>query len=92
MRLVRGVAEARETVLRRLPLEAQQLPASVQEEIRRVFGEELDAEAVVERILRDVQEEGDAAVLRYNEGRGRCPRGSGPLPRDLATGGRGRLR
>ncbi len=67
MRLVRGVAEARETVLRRLPLEAQQLPASVQEEIRRVFGEELNAEAVVERILRDVQEEGDAAVLRYNE-------------------------
>ncbi len=67
MRIVNGVAEARETVLRRLPLEARQLPASVQEDIRRVFGGELDAEAVVERILRDVREEGDAAVLRYNE-------------------------
>jgi histidinol dehydrogenase len=67
VRIVNGVAEARETVLRRLPLEARQLPASVQEDIRRVFGGELDAEAVVERILRDVREEGDAAVRRYNE-------------------------
>ncbi len=67
MRLVHGVAEARETVLRRVPLAAGPLPPAVREEIRRVFGAELDAEAVVERILRDVREEGDAAVLRYNE-------------------------
>ena len=67
MRIIHGAGEARDTVLRRLPLEAQQLPASIREEIRRVFGAELDAEAVVERILRDVREEGDAAVLRYNE-------------------------
>ncbi|MBI2912895.1 MAG: histidinol dehydrogenase [Chloroflexi bacterium] len=67
MRLARGAAEARDTVLRRVALEARELPASVREEIRRVFGAELDVEAVVERILRDVKEEGDAAVLRYNE-------------------------
>ena len=67
MRIARGVAEARDTVLRRVPLEARELPAAVREEIRRVFGAELDAEAVVDRILRDVREEGDAAVLRYNE-------------------------
>ncbi|HEU4759674.1 MAG TPA: histidinol dehydrogenase [Dehalococcoidia bacterium] len=67
MRLVRGAVEARQTLLARAPLEARDLPPSVREEIRRVFGAELDAEAVVERVLRDVREEGDAAVLRYNE-------------------------
>ncbi len=36
------------------------------QDIRRVFGAELDAAAVVERILRDVREEGDSAVRRYN--------------------------
>jgi len=67
VRLVRGADEARQTLLRRVPLEAGELPAAVREDIRRVFGAELDAEAVVDQILRDVREEGDAAVLRYNE-------------------------
>ena len=66
MRIAYGVAQARDTVLRRVCLEAPELPAAVREEIRRVFGTELDAESVVDRILRDVREEGDAAVLRYN--------------------------
>ncbi|MEE8369916.1 MAG: histidinol dehydrogenase [Dehalococcoidia bacterium] len=67
MRIVVGAAEARETVLRRLSLEARPLPDSVRADIRRVFGSELQAEEVVERILKDVREEGDAAVRRYNE-------------------------
>ena len=67
MRIARGVAEARNTVLRRSALQASDLPELVREEIRRVFGVELGVEAVVERILRDVREEGDAAVLRYNQ-------------------------
>ncbi len=67
MRIVQGAAEVRRAVLRRASLEAPELPAAVREEIRRVFGAELDAGAVVDRILRDVREEGDAAVLRYNE-------------------------
>ena len=67
MRIARGVAQARDTVLRRVSLEAPELPAAVRGEIRRVFGVELDAEGVVDRILWDVREEGDAAVLRYNE-------------------------
>lgn len=53
-------------MLRRQPPEAFALPASVREEIRRVFGEELDVDSVVERILGDVREQGDAAVWRYN--------------------------
>jgi histidinol dehydrogenase len=67
VRIVVGAAEARETVLKRLPLEARSLPDSVRADIRRVFGAELEAGAVVERILNDVRKEGDAAVRRYNE-------------------------
>ena len=37
----------------------------MQEGIRRVFGADLTAEQVVDRILADVRDEGDAAVLRY---------------------------
>lgn len=66
MRLVRSPEEARRTLLRREAPEAIELPASVREEIRRVFGEELDVDSVVERILRDVRDQGDAAVWRYN--------------------------
>jgi histidinol dehydrogenase len=44
-----------------------ELPAAVRREIRRVFGADLDAQAVVDRILADVREGGDAAVQRYNE-------------------------
>jgi histidinol dehydrogenase len=43
------------------------LPPAVRETVRRVFGAELDAHAVVDRILRDVRQEGDAAVRRYNQ-------------------------
>ncbi|MBI1885512.1 MAG: histidinol dehydrogenase [Chloroflexi bacterium] len=66
MRIARGVDEARNTVLRRAALESTELPPAVREDIRRVFGAEMGAEEVVERILREVWEEGDAAVVRYN--------------------------
>ncbi len=59
--------EARETLLRRSLLGEPELPAAMRDLTRRVFGAELDAAAVVDRILRDVREEGDAAVVRYNE-------------------------
>ena len=66
MRIVRGIVQGRQLLLRRLSLEAPELPSHVREDIRRVFGAELDAAGVVERILRDVRLEGDAAVHRYN--------------------------
>ncbi|MFQ5878601.1 MAG: histidinol dehydrogenase [Dehalococcoidia bacterium] len=44
-----------------------ELPPRLRQEVRRVFGQELTAEAVVTRITQDVREEGDAAVLRYNQ-------------------------
>jgi histidinol dehydrogenase len=61
-----GAEEARRTILKRQPAQDIQLPERVRETIVRVFGEELNAAEVVDRILRDVQQEGDAAVLRYN--------------------------
>ena len=66
MRIVQGAKESRNTLLSRPSLTERVLPAAVREVTRRVFGAELDAADVVERILRDVKETGDAAVRRYN--------------------------
>ena len=65
MRIV-SAADARQTLLRRAVIDEPELPSAVRETIRRVFGAELDAGAVVDRILRDVRQDGDAAVRRYN--------------------------
>ena len=65
MRIVNGADEARRTLLRRLPLESS-LPQSVRDGIRRVFGEDLSAQAVVDRIIDGVRADGDAAVAKYN--------------------------
>ena len=54
-------------MLRRTPLESAELPAAAREVIRRTFGAELGVTDVVDRILRDVREQGDAAVRRYNQ-------------------------
>lgn len=53
-------------MLRRQPLEEAEPPPEARERTRRAFGEELSPERAVERILRDVREEGDDAVRRYN--------------------------
>jgi histidinol dehydrogenase len=81
---VRGVEEGRRLLVGRRGANADvQLPEPVRRKIRRVFGVELDAQAVVERILADVRDGGDAAVRRYNEAIDRVPP-STPLvvPRD----------
>jgi histidinol dehydrogenase len=67
VRVVRGAGEARTTVLRRAPIEEAELPPAVRETIRRTFGGELGVGEVVERIMADVREKGDAAVRRYNQ-------------------------
>jgi histidinol dehydrogenase len=67
VRIVEGAEEARATLLKRIALEAPALPPAVLETNRRVFGAELGAEEVVDRILRDVREGGDDAVRQYNE-------------------------
>ncbi len=67
MRIVEGVEEALATLLRRVPHEVPELPEAVRETNRRVFGADLGVEDVVDRILRDVRTDGDAAIRRYNE-------------------------
>ncbi|MEX0681871.1 MAG: histidinol dehydrogenase [Dehalococcoidia bacterium] len=67
MRIVNGADEARETLLRRVRMEEPELPASILETNRRVFGAELGVEEIVDRILRDIRTDGDAAIRRYNE-------------------------
>jgi histidinol dehydrogenase len=48
-------------------MEAAELPAAVRKAIQRTFGAELGVGEVVDSILRDVRERGDAAVARYNQ-------------------------
>ena len=44
-----------------------ELSPSIREGIRRVFGEDLSAREVVDRIVSDVRHDGDAALRRYTE-------------------------
>ena len=64
-RRIDDVAEARRLLTRRHGFEETELSPRMKDGIRRVFGEELSAEAVVARVLADVRDEGDAAVQRY---------------------------
>jgi histidinol dehydrogenase len=66
VRIAHGADEARRTVLRRTPAAAE-LPTAARETIQRIFGAELAVSDVVERIMREVREGGDAAVRRYNQ-------------------------
>src|SRR6266849_277621 len=63
-----NAATAREALLvgrGLLALDPHALPASVRAGIRETFGEDLSAEAVVQRILEDVRSRGDAAVRHF---------------------------
>ena len=65
VRVFKDVADARQFVLRNRRLESTELPPAVQEGVRRVFGEDLTAAQVVDRILADVRRGGDAALAHY---------------------------
>ncbi len=65
-RLVTDLDEARALLTRRRGFEEPSLSPRMQEGIRRVFGADLTADEVVDRILRDVRDDGDPAVLRYS--------------------------
>jgi histidinol dehydrogenase len=67
IRFIYDLEEARTALTRKRGFEETVLSPRMQEGIRRVFGEDLSAHEVVDRILADVQRDGDAAVLRYTE-------------------------
>jgi histidinol dehydrogenase len=54
-------------ILRRVSLEEIELPESLRERDRRLFGPGLSAEETVRRIVRTVRDEGDSAVIRFNQ-------------------------
>jgi len=67
LRFVTDPSEARAALTRRRGFEETGLAPRMREGVRRVFGQDLSAEAVVDRILVEVRDEGDAAVRRYTE-------------------------
>ncbi|MEX2160010.1 MAG: histidinol dehydrogenase [Dehalococcoidia bacterium] len=67
MKIVAGAAEGRRTLLKRRPLSETQLPPAIWQKTLEAVGEVADVEQAVRKILRDVREEGDAAILRYSK-------------------------
>jgi histidinol dehydrogenase len=57
--------EARETILRRLPFDEYTVSARVSERLEALFGEPVSPQEAVRRIVRDVRENGDAALLDW---------------------------
>ena len=64
-RIITDLEEAQKTVLKRTPLGSEEVPAPVAARIREVFGADLTPGEVVDRILADVQADGDTALARY---------------------------
>lgn len=66
VRIFNDVSEARRFILRNRRLETMELPPAVQKGVRAVFGADLTAAEVVDRILDDVRRNGDAALRHYS--------------------------
>lgn len=66
VRVVFGAQKARKTLLARRPLDEYEASETLQEGIEKLFGERLTPDEVVERILREIKQEGDEAALRYS--------------------------
>ncbi|HVB63928.1 MAG TPA: histidinol dehydrogenase [Nitrolancea sp.] len=67
VRVIHDLAEAKAFLLRNRRLETMELPPAVREGVKRIFGAELTAAEVVDRILEDVRREGDTALFHYTE-------------------------
>ncbi len=66
MRIVVGAEEARRTLLARQAVVDVALPEAVRRRTAEVLGADLPLEEAVRRIVRDVRDRGDEAVLYYN--------------------------
>ena len=65
LKLIKGTEEIQQILDRVDPLDLTMLPESVLARTHEVFGEGVTPEQSVVRMLRDVRQEGDAAVRRY---------------------------
>ena len=64
--VIKGLAEAKRALVRAGPIDVEGLSPEVMERTASVFGERLSAEESVQRILRDVRQHGDSAVIHYS--------------------------
>ena len=67
MKIIRDFEVAKSTLLKRLPLELQEIPPGLKQKIKATFAKELTPQQVVEQILADVRSKGDAALFDYTE-------------------------
>ena len=67
LRVIDGLARAKEELPRVDPLGLDSLPPEMSEKTEEVFGERLSPRESVDRILRDVREQGDRAVRKYTQ-------------------------
>ena len=65
LRIISDIQEARSGLLRRVPLELEEVPAGLKQKIKESFGEELSPRQAVEQILSEVSSRGDAALFDY---------------------------
>ncbi|GAP07230.1 histidinol dehydrogenase [Anaerolinea thermolimosa] len=56
---------ARQTILKRTPLDDMEVPVAVIESLQKLFGEPLTPDQAVQRILRDVRTRGDTALREW---------------------------
>ncbi|HEV2127727.1 MAG TPA: histidinol dehydrogenase [Thermomicrobiales bacterium] len=91
IRRIENFDEALAELTRRGSFLDPQLSDRIREGIRQVFGEDLSAREVVERIVTDVRSQGDAALRRYTEAFDGQTRDSFEVPKDDWRSARERL-
>ncbi|HET9015945.1 MAG TPA: histidinol dehydrogenase [Thermomicrobiaceae bacterium] len=91
VRVLHGTAAAREFLLRHRRLEETELPERVRVGIREVFGTDLSAAEVVERIIADVRREGDDALRHYTRALDHAEVGALEIPRHEIAAARERV-
>ena len=67
LKLLKGLKEAEGLLSRLDPLDLSELPKEVVARTRQLFGEGVTPEQSVVQMLRDVRQQGDAALRRYAE-------------------------
>lgn len=82
IRVVHGYELARAAIRRKGGLESLDLSEGARNGILRIFGEPLTAVQVVDRIIADVRNEGDAAVRRYSQSIDRVALDRFDVPKD----------
>jgi histidinol dehydrogenase len=67
LKIIRDLQVAKSTLLKRLPLELQEIPPGLKQRIKEAFAEELTPQQVVEHILAEVRSKGDTALFDYTK-------------------------